>query len=312
MTNNYELSPEATIEETVNAIRSYMGANGLSLSAMGKHLNWNRSTLSQFLNFKYQGNNDFLRLKAIEFFNMNINIPETSEELFVKTVQASSVWTVCKYAQRKGLLALLIGPAGVGKTTALEAYVRGNSQAIMVTAFPGIPPICLLKRICIKLKFYETSGDHSNLMDILINRLKGKNILVILDEGHYLRLNILEQLRHIQDMTGVGIVLSGNFGLHEQMKGKEQVKYAHLSSRAAMKVRVDGNPIRSELKAILEKRGLPTDRSSVDFLVQKAEKPGHFRLIRNIAELATEIAAMEKVPVSYHHLLEAEKLTMEE
>jgi len=310
MSNNLELSKDATIEEVANTIIHYMKENSLSYSSMAKHLNWNRSTLSQFVTFKYQGNNDALRIKAIEFFNMNIELPETPDELFVETAQSKSVFTVCRFAQRKGLLALLIGPAGVGKTTALEAYARSNSQTIMVTAFPGIPPVCMLKRITAKLK-YESGGDDATMIDNLINRLKGKNILLIIDEGHYVKLNILEQIRHIQDMTGVGIVLSGNFGLHEQMKGKEQVKYAHLSSRAAMKVRIDGSPIRDELVKMMEKRELPTDRVSVDFMIKKAEKPGHFRILRNISELATEIAGLEGVPVAISHLREAEKLIME-
>jgi DNA transposition AAA+ family ATPase len=241
---------------------------------------------------------------------MHIELPETPDELFVETAQSKSVFTVCRFAQRKGLLALLIGPAGVGKTTALEAYTRSNSQTVMVTAFPGIPPICLLKRITGKLR-YESGGDDATIIDNLIHRLKGKNTLIIIDEGHYVKLNILEQMRHIQDMTGIGLVLSGNFGLHEQMKGKEQVKYAHLSSRAAMKVRIDGSPLREELKAMMEKRELPTDRASLDFMIKKTEKPGHFRLLRNISELATEIAGLEGVPVEFSHLCEAEKLIME-
>ena len=145
MTNNFELLPDASIEEVVHSIKRYMNEYRLSNTAMASHLNWNRATLSQFLRGNYPGNNDGLRIKAIEFFNMNIELSQTPDEQFVETVQAKSVFSLCRFAQRKGFLALLIGPAGVGKTSALEAYVRKNSQAVMATAYPSIPPNRLLK-----------------------------------------------------------------------------------------------------------------------------------------------------------------------
>jgi DNA transposition AAA+ family ATPase len=306
-----EMSENATIEEVVTRINLFTQKNNLTTTDMARLLNWNRSTLSQFLRGKYQGNNDVLRTRAIEFFNLKIELPETPEEQFVETTQAKKVFTACKFAQKKGLLALIIGPAGVGKTTALEAYTRKMSQSVMVTAYPGIPPNRLYKRLTRKLK-YEGIGDDSTLIEMLINRLKGKNVLIIIDEGHYMKINLLEQIRHIQDMTGIGIVISGNFDLYERMKGKEQVKYAHLYSRAAMRVRVQGSPIRNELKSIMEKKGIPTDGQSMEFMYTKVSTPGHFRILRNIAELAAEMASMEKQPISFNHLLEAEKLIMEE
>jgi len=187
--------------------------------------------------------------------------------------------------------------------------VRKNSQAVMITAYSRIPPNSFFKRIASKLR-YETGGDYATIIDMLILRLKGKNILLIIDEGHYVKLEILEKLRHIQDMTGVGVVLSGNFATYEQMKGKDAIKFAHLTSRSVMKVRIDGAPVRSELREIMEKRGMPTDRSSMDFMTQKALLPGNFRNMRNIVELATEIADMENTAVAFQHLLEAEKMTM--
>lgn len=311
MTNTTEMSENATIEEVVAKIQGYMKENELTIADMAGHLNWNRSTLSQFLRGVYHGNNDVLRSRAIEFFNLKIELPETPEEQFVETMQSKRVFTACRFAQKKGFMALIIGPAGVGKTTALEAYTRKNSLAVMVTAYPGIPPNRLYKRLTRKLR-YESIGDDSTLIESLINRLKGKNILIIVDEGHYMKLNLLEQLRHIQDMTGVGLILSGNFDLYERMKGKEAMKYAHLYSRAAMRVRIQGNPVRQELTEMMEKKGLPTDRQSIDFVYSKASTPGHFRIVRNIAELASEMAVLDKSKIAYRHLKEAESLIVEE
>lgn len=305
-----EMAETATHEEVIAKIKDYMEANGLTNTQMARQLNISRSTFSQYLNGKYTGNNDLPRKQAIDFFNLAVELPATPEKMYVETEQAQKVFTVSRFAQRKGLLALIIGPAGVGKTTALEAYTKKTSQAVMVTAYPGIPPNRLYKRLMGKLK-YEKIGDDATLIEVLISSLKGKNMLLIIDEGHYMKLNLLEQLRHIQDMSGVGVVLSGNFDLHDRMKGKDMAKYAHLYSRAALKVTISGEPGRAQVKEMMEKKGLPVDRASVDFMMNKASAPGHYRIVRNIGELAVEMAEMNNEPVSHKHLLHAETLIME-
>ena len=78
-----------------------------------------------------------------------------------------------------------------------------------------------------------------------------------------------------------------------------------------MRVRIRGNPNRGELKRIMEKKGLPIDRQSLDFMYSKASTPGHFRIVRNIAELASEMALLDSESISFHYLQEAEQLIME-
>ncbi len=310
MNNNNLLAENASIAEVNEHIKTYMKRNLMSTTEMAKHLNWARSTFTMFMNGNYSGNNESLRMKAIEFFALNVDLPETPTELYVPTMQAKMVQTACRFAQRKGLLAIILGNAGVGKTTALEEYTRRNSQAVMVTAYPRIPSSTLFKRLCMKLR-YKTDGDDAMLIERLISKLKGKNILIIVDEGHYVKRDLLEKIRHIQDLTGVGVILCGNFDLHERMTGKESVQYAHLYSRAAMKVRVIEDIDKKELSEIMGRRDVPTDKSSLEFMAKKAAKPGHYRIIRNIIEIANEVALLKNEHVKLEHLVEASQMIME-
>jgi len=114
--------------------------------------------------------------------------------------------------------AVIISESGAGKTVALEQYALTNVEAIYIRVKEISTKRYVLQDIS---KALGTEYEHmtaQTMFDCIVDVLKTRIILLMIDEAERLSFSELEMLRDIYDITGIGLVLVGLPKLLELLK----------------------------------------------------------------------------------------------
>jgi len=247
-----------------SSIRAFMEAHGLSQADVSKDSLVANTTLSQFLNAKYAGNNQeiakqlsrWLTAKTEEHRLSSQAIPEPT---FTKTKNSDLVIGTLRAAQALGDLGLITGPPGCGKTAAARQYRTTAPRVDIATASPSIATAGAIMQQLIRGRGETPRGRAgASKLELTLHsrRLFTAGGLVVIDEAQWLNMEALEELRAIHDDTGVGIVLMGNETVLSRIEGNERsASYAQLYSRAGVRVRL--KPMLPEdIEAVLGSMGV--------------------------------------------------------
>ena len=124
---------------------------------------------------------------------------------------------------------LVIGEAGLGKTVTLKQYAKTVDNVILVEVTPTYSPKVMLVELCNRLGIVPSRSNHDNEVSI-VEKLKGSDKLLIIDEAELLAYKSLEIIRRIHDMAKIGVVLAGMPRLRANLHGKNG-EYKQLYSR---------------------------------------------------------------------------------
>jgi DNA transposition AAA+ family ATPase len=123
------------------------------------------------------------------------------------TSVARSIFTAARACHLQGLMGLVTGPAGRGKTTASEMYAASNSGVVYVPSSPFMTRKQLMAAIARPLEV-EAKSSYELLLGIC-ERLSKQRSLVIVDEAEHLSLDLLDAVRQIHDWSGAGLLFIG-------------------------------------------------------------------------------------------------------
>lgn len=214
-------------------IQLYMKENGLSQSATAKLLGISDAAMSQYLSGKYP-NPETVERKIADLLDkeeQRQTVALSGDITFAMTSIAEQVMKTLEYARLKRNISVIYGDAGVGKTRALEEWLRGKSDVVKLTAAPALSnPKSFFKYLARELK--ASRGGHiDDLYLELIDRLAGSDKMIVVDEAQHLTLKTLENLRGLQESAGIAVVLVGNETIYTKMVGRQQSEFAQLFSR---------------------------------------------------------------------------------
>ncbi len=220
-------------------LKQVMEAQGLTASAVARSLGISASALSQWLDDKYAGNvsridravNSFLRRQQ-----ERARLPRF-KQVFVETSVVHKVWEVFRLCHLDGEIGVIVGEAGVGKTVAAREYARQNPDVIFVEADLGYTARSLFHELARHLGFMPSGTIHDVFEDV-VERLRGSERLIIVDEAEHLPYRALELLRRVYDKAGVGIVLMGMPRLLANLRG-HRGEYRQLYSRVGIYASVE-------------------------------------------------------------------------
>lgn len=275
--------------------RAVMDAASLTAAAAAKDAGVSYSTYHAWLSGSYAGNNDKVAAQVAKWIAARAVRTQTRSLVPVRpafcwTATARRIVPMLQYAQALGDISVLVGGAGVGKTTALRHYQGVTPNVWLSTSSPiarTVGGTLVELAAALGIVGYKRAA----LARVITERMAGSGGLLIVDEAQHLDAQALEQLRSLHDTAKIGLVLCGNQTILSRVDGGRQAEFAQLFSRVGMRV-VLPKASADDVKVMLDQWGV-ADPDQVKFCTAIAGKPGALRGLDKCLMLAGMLAAGE-------------------
>lgn len=288
-----------------NQLAGYIAKNKAIQSRVAKELGVSKATLSLFLSGSYTGNNEELAKSAEQFMNMGAARQATAKapEICLAVGNTVEIEEKARIAHVQNTIVLIYGPAGCGKTTALEHYAQSNNGVIYAQAdVTTNSPRCVLKLILSALG-EEAKGSSADMMRFVLGKLTDTNRLLIIDEAQHLTEKSFDALRAINDKAHIGIVYAGNPSILKRMYGRQEEEYDQVYSRTIYRCRLSNFYSLEDIENIYS--GYEISKECLKYLYQISRRKGGLRLMVNQCRIAQNIALAMNEEFSVEHLEEA-------
>lgn len=281
-------------------------SDGVTQTAIATEAGISGATLSAWLRGKYAGDSEQVAVRLSiwhENWQKKTALPEPPA--FVVTETVRELRTLFQAVRLMGCINVIVGVPGVGKTATARDYCS-HPNTWLVTLSPAHSSVteCLLE-MADALGLDSTPSSKGALSRAIRKRLAGTRGLLIVDEADHLAVDGLEQLRAIQDATGVGMVLIGNPRGLSRASRRGMDDLARLFSRIARARRLRGAK-KADVGAIAEAWGISGD-AEIAVMQAIAEKPGALRVLTHTLRQAWITAGGEGSPLTERHIKAAFK-----
>jgi DNA transposition AAA+ family ATPase len=202
------LSPEH-IKATRDAFQGYLYKSEQKAAAAAAAIGVAESTLSQWANGVYKGDNDKITRQINAWIADDARKRDVRVELpYVPTQIAEDFKTVATVARDDGCMAVIIAPSGTGKTMVMRVLAE-NASGLYLTCHTHMTPRRFLQSLCDLAKVRTDARTTADLVEALCAKLSGSGRSIFLDEAHQLRGELFSLIRTIYDMTGCPIIMAG-------------------------------------------------------------------------------------------------------
>jgi len=218
-------------------LQKFLAETGVSQAAVSRGIGKDKagSAVSQWLAGKYLGDNESLTEAVRGFLRREKEKAQQHkpEVKFVMTSMAVEGFDIAQSCQIGGEMGVLIGEAGVGKTTLAKEYTRQNPGVILIEADVSYTTKGVFAELHQKCGG-NGAGALGKMKDDIIERLRDSGRLIICDEAEFLPVRAIDLLRRIHDKAGIGILFVGLPRLFEGLISKRG-DYAYILSRISTK-----------------------------------------------------------------------------
>jgi DNA transposition AAA+ family ATPase len=227
------------------------------------------SVISAYKGRNYAGNVRGLEEKMAAWLKREARRLRQIEIPLVETVVTENVRMAIAAAQDNRDVAVIVGEAGSGKTTALEQYVRESYSAILIDADPSVSQTALMAEIARQLGVDDKGGGANAVIARVIETLKGRDAVVIVDEAGSLSDKSLSLLRRvINDKAQTGVVLVGLPDLKHKLLSRQHDQ-EQLVSRVGMLLHI-GHLTKADAEKIIAQVWKDLPKDTVDAFVRLA------------------------------------------
>jgi DNA transposition AAA+ family ATPase len=210
MNNNNTTEEKNYSEELYEKFFAVVAEGKVSQARVARELGVSSTMISSYKNHSYNGNVSTLEEKIASFLDReqrrmsNFTIP------IVNTTTIENGRQAIEMAHDFKDIAVIAGESGVGKTTLVNCYVEENpGAAFVMRAYRNISQLKMIEGIA-KALGITLIGSQSTLIDHIVDALKGRDAVLIVDEADYLTDASLELLRCVVvDAACIGLVLVG-------------------------------------------------------------------------------------------------------
>lgn len=269
-------------------------------------------TLQPFCAGTYQGRNDnvarkvFLFRQMVESQSMRQASLPTNPGYF-DTRTSLRMMDLLEIAHSGRITVVGTGP-GTGKTMSIDEYAERASMVWRATMSPSNGTLLsMIKAVLSGLGAEPRRLSTADASEMVMTRIAGRKGLLVIDEGNWLTLEAIEQLRYWHDITGVGICIFGNEKLVQTIKtGPKRDQLARLLSRIA-NMHEQRTPLPEDVVAFCDAWGIehPDIRRYLQNIALTPDSGG-LRECKQLVEAATVLAVGEDRGVSISDLRDAQ------
>ena len=183
----------------------------LSKARVAREINYHPSVISQYFSGSYKGDTIKLEEAIIQWLARQAQARERKRVPVVETEDLRRVANAVQIAHAEKDIALIIGDAGAGKSTAAAWYAQNNGKAaVLVNVFSGMSRRALVQEIARQLSLDTARVPADALIRNVSGALSERDTVVIIDEADYLKADALEFTRRlVHDLGRSGLVLIG-------------------------------------------------------------------------------------------------------
>jgi hypothetical protein len=317
------MGAEAALKEDLNGVYDqdiharfclWKDQSGKSLKIIAGMINRSTAAISQYINKIYPGNIPELEKDLLSLLTREEDVQFVSgTKQFVATKASILIWEVLQFCDQTQTMGAALAQSGTGKTETCREYKRKNRATIFVTAdITTKTPSQIMRRILEHAGGVGRRSSVSEYLQALIEKLRGTNRLLIIDDAHFLTWEAYELIRKLHDCGGIGVVYVGQERLYEQMKGTSGRAYLfdQIYSRIAIK-RDKFSIYKNDVKAVAGSAcaaGLSGE--CIDFLFSRAKGQGRYRYVTNLLRVAQMIHDQHGTPMGVQLLQEAERFLL--
>lgn len=305
------------VEEQRAWLRGYKDEKGLSWAGVAEIVGIPPGTISNFAGGTYNSTSGNEKLgRAIYRYRQLI---DSQAERSIGLVDDPGYFETATSRRLRGLLTIAhmgritvgaTGP-GTGKTVTMREYAASISHVWIATMrqstrTTNAMTLAVLRAIGVPVK---GGGSGHQLSQLVVESVRGKRGLLVIDEANHLTWEALEEIRSWHDEEGVqlGVCLLGNEELLMTIQsGARRDRYGRLNSRIASS-HIQNCPVPEDVEAFCNAWSV-LDPGMRQHLSRIALTPGAggLRECRQIVEQASMLAADEGRPLSLGDLRDAQ------
>ena len=180
-------------------------------------------------------------------------------------------------------MAVIYGEPGSGKSETCKRKSE-NSGGIYIECDAYLTTRGLFKRITSALGI-DGKRSLSETLEVIVDALKHRDVVLYIDEAEYLQYKSLEMLRRIWDFSGTTIIFIGIEDIIKNLK-----KHGQLFSRIKWKWQIDPLGIR-DVESLCKSMDINTDESTIKTMLNYTR--GNFRSTFYLLDNAKDLSGNE-------------------
>lgn len=295
------------IEEYRQKLSDYIKQNNKNQTKLAKELGVSATTLSLFMSGTYKGNNEEMAKKVEQLLRIGAvrQALAKSPEICTSLSNTEKILEKVQITHATNDIMLLYGAAGCGKTTALKHYAEKTNGVIYVEADVTTNSHRSILSLILECMGEKAKGSTSEMMRRIIKKLKGTNVMLIIDEAQHLTSKTFDAIRAINDKAGVSIVYSGNPSILNRMYGRSAEELDQVHSRIGFQCPLKNIYSLDDIREIF--KGYNLTNECLQYLRRVSHRKGGLRVMIKQYKLAANIAAALNEDFDILHLDEAAK-----
>jgi DNA transposition AAA+ family ATPase len=306
---------EDQVGHIVERFKSYTTEHNIKAAQVAREIKYSPVVVSQWGSGTYKGNVTNVTQAINNWMERDARrrLARRPSD-YVRTRVAEDVRTYCYLADRHKCNAVIVAPAGTGKTKVLK-IVAEETRGVYVACTEKMRLYGLYLILAQALGWGRNRGSSHELEQFIIEQLKGTGRMVLIDEAHLIGPDI-RAVRSIHDGAGVPIVLVGTDAIenatddsaHGRGQFSSRTIFYNALDHAYNSESPDGSAeakdlfTEEEIREFFASKKIRLDRDGFKMLWALSCLPGHgcLRLVERIVQVAFSLAP------------EAEKLTRDD
>jgi DNA transposition AAA+ family ATPase len=297
------------VADVVERFNSYSGEHRLTSRQVARECGYSSPVISEWSAGKYKGDVDAVTHAVNDWMERDARRRQSRRPKdYVKTWIAESVRTYAYLADKRGMMAAIVVPAGAGKTKVLKA-LTAEMRGVYVYCNEGVTARDLYRLIGVELGWQNKAGTRGQLLRFIVDQLKGTNRILFVDEAQNAGKHI-GCLRSVHDQAQVPIVMAGTDEILQFANDRDHGR-GQFSSRCIRYNAMDhvhnaegGGPPGSdavgrdlfsieEIQAFFSMKKIRVDRDALNLLWALACLPSHgtLRLVENTIDTVMDLNA---------------------